>query len=325
MRIYGLRSGRNKSAYYIARSYMWASRDTKRNASGRTIKLDNNLTGSETTVRVSSDFSNNSKENSELEVACSEWLKNNEITNSTLVYGILILIVGAIILAFSLSIGLTILAIGFTLSLYGGIDFSIKREVQEACKPTIEYQIEGDSIVDEAFKKGITSHKLLTYNAYTANAKAKVNSGATNIYDLKEVSFSTNEISFLNVNVPVYCFRSILWELYILPDMCIYKEGNVLHTIEFSNIKIEFSDFVIRMPDSKPIDCDVIGTTWLYVNKNGTPDGRYSNNKQVPICRLGEFSLTSINGLNIYLLASKYDAGKKVYQQLSKMMLKIEQ
>ncbi len=38
-------------------------------------------------------------------------------------------------------------------------------------------------------------------------------------------------------------------------------------------------------------DAKVVGQTWLYLNKDGSPDRRYTNNRQVPIVEYGEFTL----------------------------------
>ena len=318
MRIYGLHSGRNKPAYYIARSYMWASRQT--NNTNQTASNDKNLTGKETTVTIKSDFSSRKKENTELETACTEWLKNNGDANSVLGWGIIILLIGLGTMIASFYVGIAIMCIGGVMAIGGGINTALKNEAQELCKPTVEYDLEGESVVDKVLKNGVSSSRLMTYGSFTANAKAKVNSGATNIYDLQTVAFSVNRIPFLNVNVPVYCLKSVLWELYVLPDMCIYKEGVKVHSIDLTKLKVSFSSFDIRMPDNKPNDCEVISNTWLYVNKNGSPDRRYSNNRIVPICRLGEFSLTSDDGLNIRVLSSNYSAGKTVHNAIVKQL-----
>jgi hypothetical protein len=53
-----------------------------------------------------------------------------------------------------------------------------------------------------------------------------------------------------------------------------------------------------------PADATVVDHTWRYVNKNGGPDRRFNNNRQLPVLQLGVSVLTSSKGLNIQLNTS---------------------
>jgi hypothetical protein len=54
---------------------------------------------------------------------------------------------------------------------------------------------------------------------------------------------------------------------------------------------------MFREQDAVPSDAKQVGTTWRYVNKNGTPDKRFNNNTQIPIMRYGVIHFTSSSGL----------------------------
>ena len=47
-----------------------------------------------------------------------------------------------------------------------------------------------------------------------------------------------------------------------------------------------------------PSDATTTGATWLKVNKDGSPDRRFANNRQVPICQYGTMTMTTQTGLN---------------------------
>ena len=53
-----------------------------------------------------------------------------------------------------------------------------------------------------------------------------------------------------------------------------------------------------------PADATVVDHSWLYVNKNGGPDRRFNNNRQLPVLQLGVLVITSSKGLNIQLNTS---------------------
>lgn len=59
-----------------------------------------------------------------------------------------------------------------------------------------------------------------------------------------------------------------------------------------------------------PVDATVVGQTWKYVNKKGTPDKRFKDNKQLPVALYEEVHLTSATGLNEVLQVSRTGAGK---------------
>ena len=46
---------------------------------------------------------------------------------------------------------------------------------------------------------------------------------------------------------------------------------------------------------------------WLKVNKNGTPDKRYKDNRQIPVCEYGEIQIISGNALDMTIMFSKSD------------------
>jgi tetratricopeptide (TPR) repeat protein len=59
--------------------------------------------------------------------------------------------------------------------------------------------------------------------------------------------------------------------------------------------------------DNVPSDSRKVGSTWQYVNKNGSPDRRFKNNYQIPIMEYGEIFITG-KGLTISLHISKLEA-----------------
>ncbi|TDE35441.1 hypothetical protein E1B25_17530 [Antarcticimicrobium sediminis] len=42
--------------------------------------------------------------------------------------------------------------------------------------------------------------------------------------------------------------------------------------------------------EAAPSDATMVGQTWKYVNKNGSPDRRFKDNRQLPICLFQEMA-----------------------------------
>lgn len=70
------------------------------------------------------------------------------------------------------------------------------------------------------------------------------------------------------------------------------------------NISVSSSNF--RENEKVPGDVHVVGTTWQFVNSNGTLDRSYMNNRQIPICLCDTVRLYSASGagINVELMTS---------------------
>ena len=60
----------------------------------------------------------------------------------------------------------------------------------------------------------------------------------------------------------------------------------------YSNFRVEVKETNMITNDYWP-NSQVLGTTWQYVNKDGSPDRRYSENRQLNIIRVWELDLIS--------------------------------
>ena len=59
-----------------------------------------------------------------------------------------------------------------------------------------------------------------------------------------------------------------------------------------------------------PYDAPVVGSTWQYVNRNGGPDARFANNRELPITELTEMRLYSPGGFQLLLHVSNAQAAR---------------
>lgn len=92
--------------------------------------------------------------------------------------------------------------------------------------------------------------------------------------------------------------------LIILPDKVFFVRKRKVGIIDYSDFRISVSSVRFVETDPVPKDAQVVGQTWQYVNKNGTPDQRFKNNKQIPVCLYGQVFLRSSSGLNVELQIS---------------------
>lgn len=66
----------------------------------------------------------------------------------------------------------------------------------------------------------------------------------------------------------------------------------------YSDVQVSGSWEKIPIYDSVPQGAEIVGSTWLKVNKDGTPDRRFRENKPIPEIGLYKIDLQSTGGLN---------------------------
>ena len=94
--------------------------------------------------------------------------------------------------------------------------------------------------------------------------------------------------------------------LIILPDKVLFVRKRKVGAIDYTDFIINVSSTRFVESDPVPKDAQIVGQTWQYVNKNGTPDRRHKDNKQFPVCMYGQITLRSASGLNVELHISNW-------------------
>lgn len=109
---------------------------------------------------------------------------------------------------------------------------------------------------------------------------------------------------FIKPNVNIFGLQLRKQQLFFLPDKLLVVSGNRVGAINYNEIRLELGTTRFIEDEAVPKDAKVVGTTWLKVNKNGTPDRRYKENRQVPICEYGAIVIESGSILYVELMCS---------------------
>ncbi|MDQ1546095.1 MAG: polymerase subunit epsilon [Actinomycetota bacterium] len=139
----------------------------------------------------------------------------------------------------------------------------------------------------------------------TAGAyQAKVNAGAGTLLSRVPIQISVGNPKYFATNVLVPTLVSGKVKLHFLPDRILVSERKRFTDVSYDSLRATSS--LIRFIESGtvPRDALVVGQTWQYVNKNGGPDRRFNNNRQLPVVQYAELSLTSAAGFRWDLQAS---------------------
>lgn len=160
------------------------------------------------------------------------------------------------------------------------------------------------SVVQESFGILLKCRRIWRIESESATVDLKRNAGASSLVRRAITSVTTLTPPRVETNVQVPCINLGRSQLYFLPDTILYRDGSGFGAISYSDFRLEqgFTRFIES--GEVPSDATVVDHTWQYVNKNGGPDRRFSNNRQLPILRLGVLVFNSSKGLNIQLNTS---------------------
>ncbi len=132
----------------------------------------------------------------------------------------------------------------------------------------------------------------------------KRNAGASTIIDKRPTEFGYALPRVLKTNITPPFMKVGKETLYWLPDVVLVVESGKVGAVAYDQLEILWQDSRFIEEEVVPRDALVVGQTWKHPNKNGGPDRRFSNNRQLPICLYESIHLRSRNGLNELLQVS---------------------
>ena len=154
----------------------------------------------------------------------------------------------------------------------------------------------------------------------------RYNAGAGSSVKRQAVKLEQKCPQYLKMNITPYYLSFKNNSFYFLPDRILLETAKQIKDIKYSELKLNFNKQRFIEDEKVPKDALIVDRTWKYVNKNGTPDRRFSNNYQIPICSYSTVNFYSESGLDIMLHLSNNNSADIVqvmYNNLVKKRLDI--
>lgn len=133
-------------------------------------------------------------------------------------------------------------------------------------------------------------------------------SAAKTSIDRKEVIFTFDEIDFILSEHSAFHLENADGDnLYIYPAFILQMNNSgAITLIDLHELKFRFHrQRFLEEKSTTPRDSQVIDYTWAKVNKDGSPDKRFSDNYQIPVVEYGAFEFSSSSGLKeIYYVSN---------------------
>lgn len=162
--------------------------------------------------------------------------------------------------------------------------------------------------LDDALGQLMRSRVIWRLNSQSAVLDWKRNAGAS--YDVKRerISVRRSVPPRVESNIVPLCIDLSSIKMFFLPDQVLYWQRGTFASIGYKDLKFEamstrFIEDEAQIPDSQQV-----GSTWRYVRKDGGPDRRFNNNRQLPVMLYGVVTGVSSGGLNLVLHTSNVDA-----------------
>jgi hypothetical protein len=133
---------------------------------------------------------------------------------------------------------------------------------------------------------------------------------ANRVIDRKEVSFRLGKCGVIETSMPVPHLQNANGgDLFFYPGFLVYFASSTnFGLVEYTDLQVRVDDVHFQEQSQIPGDSEVIGQTWTKANKDGSPDRRFANNRQIPVVRYGMLNFKSSTGLNEEYMVSNWPA-----------------
>lgn len=216
-----------------------------------------------------------------------------------------------------------LLAIGTTVATY--IIYT-KDVIRKTTPLTYEFEDQDSKVFFSQLSKSITqlssSKKIWRLKSQISTDDWKRNAGSQSIIVRQISKVGKTSPHLLEVNLIVWGIDAGEIKIYLLPDVVFILQRGVYTTVDYKDVRLDFSQFEYVEQESVCNDSTVIGHKWKYVRRDGGADKRFKGNRKLPIVRYGLVNFKS-SKLSIYLITSSLEVGS-TFRKLMLQALKLD-
>jgi Protein of unknown function (DUF4236)/Bacterial SH3 domain len=127
----------------------------------------------------------------------------------------------------------------------------------------------------------------------------KRNAGATSSVSHYRVSCNGRGMPRVITNLENVSVGAKSRTLFFLPDQLLIRRGVRYSAIPYAELAVEMSSGQFVWEDRMPGDAEVVSHIWRFVRRDGGPDRRFNNNRQIPVVRVYYLHFASPSGLRM--------------------------
>ena len=163
--------------------------------------------------------------------------------------------------------------------------------------------------INQGMERLAGSEQVLLLTGYKYFEDMRYSGGAASLPDFKVVQLGRRAPPLIDLDSPVWHVRADRRDLYFMPDHVMIYDGANIGGVSYSKLELRsaLETTQARTVAKQTRDSKVVGTTYRFVNNDGTPDQRFNNNVPIPLLEYGVFCLSG-SGLDMRLFASNQNA-----------------
>lgn len=161
--------------------------------------------------------------------------------------------------------------------------------------------------LEVVYRKVLTSKKVWDVTSSLHIDRKVSRMAAAVAIGRKEVSAQLKNLELIRSGVDaVHLENANGGDLYIYPGFLVVARKGDLAILDLKEVSITFRPVLVMEVGGFPTDALVVKKVWEKANKDGSPDKRYKDNQQIPVCQYGLLEWRSQTGLHEAWMFSDY-------------------
>jgi hypothetical protein len=154
------------------------------------------------------------------------------------------------------------------------------------------------------------SEELWIITGREKHGDSKHHAGATSSVSRESSYISAVPVKRIDTNIFFPVIKADDQTFYFLPDCVLYNNDGELNAVSYEDLEIAVSVSDFREEKTIPSDSEQVGSTWVYVNADGSPDRRFNDNHRIPIMKYCEITIADSGSFCLLIMTSNYEIGK---------------
>lgn len=223
-----------------------------------------------------------------------------------------------------IAIEFLLLLIAFTIGAIGlYLAWGTNQQEKLARITTLQYNLDEETMsafteFQSAFNKLSKTVRIWRVTSKKATWDWKRNAGASSLVTRGRITVGGSSPPFLQTQTKVYGFSLSSMQLFFLPDQVFVFQNGKYGAVPYNSLEVNTYPTRYIESDGVPNDSKILEYTWQYVRKDGGPDRRFSNNRQIPIVQYGQIEFSSQTGMNLHFQVSNLSLAQGFAQALSR-------
>jgi len=170
----------------------------------------------------------------------------------------------------------------------------------------IEVQFDADDAAQRAYAAVIRAYDALRSCTFVWDVtsdrdtnRVAERTSAARVVERRKVSLDYSKSDLIRFGGQAMRFANANGEdILLYPGVILMQRADgAFALLDLREISVECHGVNFIEDEQVPSDSEVVSRTWAKVNKDGSPDRRFRDNYQIPVCLYGRIKLTSPTGL----------------------------